>query len=65
MKATFSAGCFWHVEALFRQVKGVNDTEVGYIGGNLENPTYHDVCSDRTDMQKLFQVDYDPETSFI
>ena len=61
MKATFGAGCFWHVEALFRQVKGVNDTAVGYVGGNLENPTYQEVCSDRTGHAESVQVDYDSE----
>ena len=47
-KATFGAGCFWGVEAAFRQVPGVVDAAVGYIGGTLENPTYQDVCTDTT-----------------
>ena len=42
-KATFAAGCFWGVEAAFRKVKGVTSTRVGYTGGDLENPDYHDV----------------------
>ena len=45
MKATFGAGCFWGVEAAYRQIPGVLSTAVGYLGGTLENPTYHDVCS--------------------
>ena len=44
-KATFGAGCFWGVEAAFRQVEGVTATAVGYEGGHTENPTYEDVCS--------------------
>ena len=47
-KATFGAGCFWGVESAFRQVKGVTDAAVGYMGGTLANPTYQDVCTDRT-----------------
>lgn len=47
-KATFGAGCFWGVEAAYRQVKGVVSTAVGYAGGTLEHPTYRDVCTDKT-----------------
>jgi len=59
-KATFGAGCFWGVEAAFRQVRGVLSTAVGYSGGHLENPTYKDVCSGRTGHAEVVQVEYDP-----
>lgn len=59
-KATFGAGCFWGVEAAFRQVKGVKATAVGYMGGTLKNPTYQDVCTDKTGHAEVVQVDYDP-----
>ncbi len=60
-KATFGAGCFWGVEAAFRQLEGVTKTEVGYEGGTLENPTYEDVCSHTTGHAEVVQVTYDPE----
>lgn len=59
-KATFGAGCFWGVEAEFRQIKGVVSTAVGYEGGNYPNPTYRDVCSNRTGHAEVVEVEYDP-----
>jgi peptide-methionine (S)-S-oxide reductase len=59
-KATFAAGCFWGVEAAFRQVEGVRATAVGYMGGTMKNPTYQDVCTDRTGHAEVLQVEYDP-----
>jgi peptide-methionine (S)-S-oxide reductase len=60
-KATFGAGCFWGVEAAFRQVDGVTKTEVGFEGGTLANPSYRDVCSHRTGHAEVVEVTYDPE----
>ncbi len=60
-KATFGAGCFWGVEAAFRQVEGVLDTAVGYSGGNKDNPTYKEVCYEDTGHTEVVQVTFDPE----
>lgn len=59
--ATFGAGCFWQVEVAFRNVEGVRDAQVGYMGGHVDNPRYEDVCSDTTGHVEVCQVTYDPE----
>ncbi len=61
MKATFGAGCFWHVEEVFRKTKGVKSTQVGYCGGIKKNPTYEDVCTDTTGHAESVDIDYDPQ----
>ena len=59
-KATFGAGCFWGVEETFRKLKGVTSTAVGYAGGKKDNPSYEDVCSDKTGHAEVVQLEFDP-----
>lgn len=59
-KATFGAGCFWGVESAFRELKGVTDTAVGYMGGKTEKPSYKQVCTNTTGHAEVCQIAFDP-----
>ena len=60
-QATFGAGCFWCVEAVFEQLDGVVDVKVGYTGGNTENPTYEDICRGKTGHAEVAQIEFNPK----
>jgi len=60
-KATFGAGCFWCVEAMFQNIKGVTKVESGYSGGQVKAPTYKEVCNGTTGHAEVIQVTYDPD----
>jgi peptide-methionine (S)-S-oxide reductase len=58
--ATFGAGCFWCVEAVFENLEGVHTVESGYMGGEVDNPTYREVCSGTTGHAEVIQIHFDP-----
>ncbi|MFQ5720545.1 MAG: peptide-methionine (S)-S-oxide reductase MsrA [Acidobacteriota bacterium] len=60
-KATFGAGCFWGVEAVFAQVDGVSKTTVGFMGGDVESPSYEQVCTGTTGHAEVVHLEYDPD----
>jgi peptide-methionine (S)-S-oxide reductase len=60
-KATFGAGCFWGVEAAYRQIHGVKSTRVGYSGGHTTEPSYREVCAGNTNHAEVVEVTFDPE----
>lgn len=59
-QAIFGAGCFWCVEAVFQNLKGVHRVESGYAGGKVANPTYREVCSGKTGHAEVAQISFDP-----
>jgi len=60
-KATFGAGCFWCVEAVFQQLKGVKEVISGYTGGKVKDPSYREVCGGRTGHAEVAQITYDED----
>ena len=59
--ATFGGGCFWCVEAVFQNLKGVHNVESGYSGGKVKNPTYREICTGRTGHAEVVQISFNPK----
>ncbi len=59
--ATLGGGCFWCLEAVFLELKGVEKVVSGYAGGHMANPTYHQVCADITGHAEVVQISFDPK----
>lgn len=60
-QAAFAAGCFWHVEEIFRHLNGISMTEVGFMGGHMEHPSYEKVCTDTTGHAEAVHMTYNPD----
>ncbi len=60
-KATFGAGCFWHIEEEFKKLKGVISTSVGFMGGDFKNPSYKDICTGTSGHAEVVHLEYDPK----
>ena len=58
--AVFGGGCFWCVEAVFMEIKGVNSVASGYSGGHVENPSYYEVCGEQTGHAEVVRLEFDP-----
>ena len=61
VKATFGAGCFWHPQQVYDEIKGIIKTEVGYMGGHTSQPTYEEVCTGSTGHAEVVHIEFDPE----
>ena len=62
---TLAGGCFWCLEAVYDEMEGVSSVESGYMGGQVKNPTYRDVCSGRTGHAEVVQVTFDPDVTSL